>query len=70
MEDKDYALSEQMVSYLCSFAATGTPSGTGYPLWNPLGKQAMILGEKPTHMGKPSLGKMLVTMFTNPAVGE
>ena len=70
MEKKDYDLSAQMVSYLCSFAATGTPSSTGYPTWKPLGRQAMVLGEKPSHMGKPSLGKMVLTMLTNPAVGE
>ena len=70
MEKKDYDLSKQMVSYLCSFAATGTPRGIGYPTWHPLGKQVMILGEKPSHMGKPNLGKMVYTMLTNPAVGE
>ena len=70
MEKKDYDLSAQMVSYLCTFAATGTPSGVGYPTWQPLGKQVMILGQQPAHMGKPNMGKMIVTMLTNPAVGE
>ena len=70
MEKKDYDLSRQMAAYLCSFAASGVPSGTGYPIWKPLGKQSMILGEKPTHMGNPGLGKMVLTMLTNPAVGE
>ena len=70
MEKKDYALSEQMVTYLCSFAATGTPSGTGYPAWNPAGKQAMLLGEKASHMGTPGTLKMVATMLTNKAVGE
>ena len=70
MEKKDYDLSDQMVSYLCSFAATGTPQGSGHPAWNRAGKQAMLLGEKPTHMGKPSTAKMAITMLTNKAVGE
>ena len=70
MEKKDYDLSDQMVTYLCSFAASGTPRGSGHPLWNRAGKQALILGEKPTHMGKPSTAKMIATMLTNKAVGE
>ena len=70
MEKKDYDLSEQMVTYLCSFAASGTPAGLGHPAWKPAGKQAMILGEKPTHMGSPSFVKMVKTMLTNKAVGE
>ena len=70
MEPKDYDLSRQMVTYLCGFAAGNTPAGTGYPAWAPAGRQAMILGESPTHMGKPSLVKMVGTMLTNKAVGE
>ena len=70
MEKKDYDLSEQMVTYLCSFAASGTPAGLGHPIWQPAGKQVLILGEKPTHMGNPSLAKMVKTMLTNKAVGE
>jgi para-nitrobenzyl esterase len=70
MEKKDYDLSRQMAAYLCSFAASGVPSGTGHPIWKPLGKQSLILGEKPTHMANPGLGKMVLTMLTNPAVGE
>jgi carboxylesterase type B len=70
MEKKDYDLSEQMIQYLCSFAACGVPSGAGHPAWNPTGKQAMLLGENPTHMGKPNLAKMVATMLTNKAVGE
>ena len=70
MEKKDYDLSEQMVTYLCSFAASGTPQGSGHPVWDRAVKQAMILGEKATHMGKPNTAKMVATMLTNKAVGE
>ena len=70
MEEQDYALSRQMVTYLCNFATQGVPSGLGYPTWKAAGKQAMILGEKPTHIGNPSLAKMVGTMLTNKAVGE
>ena len=59
-----------MVTYLCSFAATGVPSGAGHPQWHRAGKQALLLGEKPTAMGNPKTAKMVLTMLTNKAVGE
>lgn len=74
MEEKDYALSEQMVSYLCNFAKTGDPNKAAVlPTWiaSDAGqKRVLIVGEKPTHMGKPSMMKMITTMLTNKAVGE
>ena len=74
MEQKDYDLSEQMVSYLCNFVTTGNPNKTGeLPQWVASckgQKQVMILGEKPSAMGKPSMLKMIHTMLTNKAVGE
>ena len=70
MEKKDYDLSARMVGYLCGFAASGVPSAGGQPVWMPAGSQAMVFGEKPAHMGKPSLLKMVGTMLTNKAVGE
>jgi len=72
MEDKDYALSEQMVDYLCNFAKTGDPNGKGLPLWQPqrkAGKKVLRLGEKDTHMGSVSTAKLVYTMMTNKAVG-
>ena len=74
MEQKDYDLSEQMVSYLCNFARTGNPNKIeALPTWIASGKgqnRVLILGEKPTAMGKPNLMKMIRTMLTNKAVGE
>ena len=74
MEQKDYDLSEQMVSYLCNFARSGDPNGDGnLPRWiasDQTQKRVLCLGEKDTTMEKPSLLKMIVTMFTNKAVGE
>ena len=74
MEEKDYQLSEQMVSYLCNFANTGNPNKSGeLPTWIASGrgqKRVLMLGEQPTAMGKPNLLKMIVTMLTNKAVGE
>ena len=74
MEQKDYDLSEQMVSYLCNFARTGDPNKAAQlPTWIASGagqNRVMILGEKDTHMGKPNKLKMLITMLTNKAVGE
>ena len=71
MEDKDRKLSGQMVDYLCNFVKTGDPNGPGLPVWDSCdGKKVLCLGEKDTAMGKPGLGKMIVTMLTNKAVGE
>ena len=74
MEQKDYALSEQMVSYLCNFARTGDPNKAAQlPTWIASGKgqsRVLILGEKPTGMGRPNMAKMIYTMLTNKAVGE
>ena len=73
MTDKDYALSEQMVSYLCRFAATGNPNAAGEPEWLPSGEKqqrVLMIGETSGHMAKPSLVGMIKTMLTNKAVGE
>ena len=63
-----------MVQYLCNFAKTGNPNKSGQlQQWVASGKgqsRVLILGEKPTHMGKPSMLKMIGTMLTNKAVGE
>ena len=74
MEQKDYELSNEMVSYLCRFAETGNPNISGeLPTWiasDKGQKRVMMFGEKPTWMGKPGMLKMVYTMFTNKAVGE
>ena len=74
MEDKDYALSEQMSDYLCNFAKTGDPNKAAkLPTWiasDGKQKRVLILGEKDTQMGRPNLLKMIKTMLTNKAVGE
>ena len=74
MEQKDYDLSQQMVRYLCNFCRKGNPNKSGQlPQWVASGKgqrRVLILGEKGTHMGKPGMLKMILTMLTNKAVGE
>ena len=74
MTDKDRQLSEQMVQYLCNFVRSGNPNSVGeLPTWIASGKgqnRVLLLGEKPTGMGKPNLFKMIWTMFSNKAVGE
>ena len=74
MEQKDFDLSGQMSDYLCNFVKAGNPNRTGtLPQWvasDPGQKRVMMLGEKPTGMGKPSMAKLIGTMLTNKAVGE
>ena len=73
-EQKDRELSQQMVAYLCSFVRTGDPNRPGeLPTWiasDSGQKRVLILGEKPAHMAKPNMLKMIKTMLTNQAVGE
>jgi len=71
--DKDYAISEQMVSCLCNFARNGNPNGGGMPDWAAAAaqnKKVLMIGEGETRMAKPSMVKMINTMLTNKAVGE
>ena len=74
MEEKDRELSRQMVQYLCNFVKKGDPNKAAQlPTWIASGKgqdRVLILGEKPTHMGRAPMGKMICTMLTNKAVGE
>ena len=72
MEDKDYALSDQMTTYLCNFAKSGDPNGEHQPAWTPTseGNKILLIGEQPTKMGKPNNLKLTYTMLTNKAVGE
>lgn len=73
MTQKDRDLSSQMTDYLTNFAKTGNPNGPGLPQWLPSAKNQkglLLLGEKPTRMGKPNPLKLLYTMLTNKAVGE
>lgn len=71
MEEKDRALSGQMVDYLCNFAKTGDPNGAGLPRWESAASGRVLrLGEGDTRMGKASKLKLFYTMFTNKAVGE
>lgn len=74
LEQKDFEISEQMVSYLCNFAKKGDPNQGGVlPTWIASDKsqpRVLRIGEGNTRMGKPSMAKMIVTMLTNKAVGE
>ena len=74
MENKDFALSDQMTDYLCNFVRTGDPNKAAQlPTWVASGrgqKRVLCMGEKDTQMGKPNLLKLIGTMLTNKAVGE
>lgn len=74
MERKDFALSEEMVSYLCNFARTGNPNQSGVlPTWiasDVPQKRVLWLGEKPTHMAKTKALPLFVTMLKKRSTGE
>ena len=60
MEEKDYALSRQMVEYLCNFVRSGDPNGGDLPRWRASKRDdpaVMLLGEQETAMGVPDLQK-------------
>lgn len=70
---KDEDLSGQMSDYLVNFSKMGNPNGDGLPDWRPTTDgqdKVLCLGEKETHMGKPSALKMYFTMLTKKSVGE
>jgi len=72
-EEKDYAISDQMSSYLTNFAKTGNPNDDTLFPWEPVTttqEKVLRIGEGDTRMGNPSKLKMTVTMLTNKAVGE
>ena len=68
-KEKDYALADDMATYLTNFAKTGNPNGGNLPEWE-TGDQSMMLGGRKNKMGNPSKLKMTWTMFTNHAPGE
>lgn len=54
MEEKDLALSQQMVDYLTNFARCGDPNGHPLPMWEasrPTSRRVLRIGEKETRMG-------------------
>ena len=74
MDEKDFALSDQMTDYLCNFVRTGDPNKAAQlPTWVASGrgqKRVLCMGEKDTQMRKPNLLKLIGIMLTNKAVGE
>ena len=72
MTDKDYTLSDEMSSYLCSFVKNGNPNTDGLPHWQKCNskKDVMIFGDKDTSAGKPDMAKLIKITLTNKPVGE
>lgn len=73
MEEKDRELSAQMVSYLVNFARSGNPNGKGLPEWVAADgrlPRALRMGEKKTHMTRPSRLKMALAMLAKKPAGE
>ena len=70
LEERDYALADEMTDRLAAFAKTASPNKEGYTEWLPGGKSAIRFGDKASRMGNPSGLKLWWTMFTNHAPGE
>ena len=70
MEEKDYALSDQMTDYLTNFAKTGNPNGNGLPTWEPAKKGTMRIGEGKSGMCKVNGLKLWYNMLANTSTGE
>lgn len=71
--EKDYELSEQMVTALCNFAKNGNPSGDGYPEWKPVTAKehkSMCFGEKETYFGKPNRLKLIKSTLFGKEIGK
>ena len=72
-EEKDYAITDAMSSYLCNFAKTGDPNGEGLVEWKQAKsgqKEVIRFGEGDIRMASVSKAKLLWTTLTNKNVGE
>ena len=72
MSEKDYALSDEMTSYLCNFVKYSDPNAQGLPKWEKCtdSKKIMQFSDGNTAMGKVNMKKLIVTTLTNKPVGE
>ena len=72
MTEKDYTLSDEMSSYLCSFVKCGNPNTNGLPVWQKYrkAKDVMIFGDRPVATGKPDMARLIKITLTNKPVGE
>ena len=72
MEKQDYAVSNEMATYLCNFVKSGNPNCDEFPLWDKCigGKTVMCFGDGATNQGKVNMKKLIVTTLTNKPVGE
>ena len=67
MEEKDYAVSEEMASYLCNFVKTGDPNGKNLPEWKPCtkkDKKVLCIGKGKTKMGNANIAINLSKGFS------
>lgn len=71
--EKDFALSDEIVTALCNFANNGNPNRSGEEKWIPTTrnqKKVYHFGEGISKMANCSRLKMIYTMLTKKAVGE
>ncbi len=70
-QEKDQALSRQMVGYLCNFVKTGDPNGPGLPRWEPSSREqtkVLLLGQQQTQMRAVSRLKLLLQTIRHPGM--
>ena len=70
MEEKDYALSDQMTDYLTNFAKTGNPNAGDLPEWSPAACGTLRIGEGEATMTNVSQAKLWYNMFAKKSSGE
>ena len=72
MEKRDFAISEEMSSYLCNFVKTGNPNGDGLIAWEKCrnNKTVMCFDDSSTYFGKVKMGKLIYNTLTTKPVGE
>ncbi len=72
MEERDYAISDAMSSYLCNFVKNGNPNGDGLPLWEKCrgNRTVMCFSDRLSYFGKVKTGRLIYNTLTTAPVGE
>lgn len=69
--EEDYALQENMISYLINFIKTGDPNSRGLPEWIPYNqsKKFMVFDENAPRMGKAEIWRLIKNTLHPSGIG-